>query len=58
MIRGDHMNASTNDSMKKATSSGFAMRVLRSLGAIIVTAIVLYMLFGVPAYLLFGMFFS
>ncbi len=52
------MNASTNDSMKKATSSGFAMRVLRSLGAIIVTAIVLYMLFGVPAYLLFGMFFS
>ena len=52
------MKASTNDSIEEADSSGFAMRALRSLGAIMVTAIVLYMLFGVPAYLLFGMFFT
>ena len=58
MVRGDQMKASTNDSIEEADSSGFAMRALRSLGAIMVTAIVLYMLFGVPAYLLFGMFFT
>jgi|GEM_PF-1629349 hypothetical protein len=52
------MNASTKDSVGKATDGSLAMRVLRSLGAIIITTIVLYMLFGVPAYLLFGMFFS
>ncbi len=34
------------------------MRIIQSIGAIIVTALVLWFLFGVPAYLLFGFLFE
>lgn len=33
-------------------------RILQSIGAIIVTGLVFYFIFGIPAYLLFGMFFD
>ena len=34
------------------------MRIIQSIGAIIVTGLVLWFLFGVPAYLLFGFLFE
>jgi hypothetical protein len=34
------------------------MRIIQSIGAIIVTGLVLWFLFGVPAYILFGFLFE
>ncbi len=39
-------------------AQGRSARVLQSIGATIVTAGALWFLFGVPAYLLFGIFFE
>ena len=33
-------------------------RIMQSIGAIVVTIAALYFVFGIPAYLLFGMFFD
>ncbi|MCZ6460453.1 MAG: hypothetical protein O6766_13955 [Gammaproteobacteria bacterium] len=33
-------------------------RILQAVGAVVVTLFVLWFLFGIPAYLLFGMFFE
>lgn len=33
-------------------------RVLQAIGAVVVTLLALWFLFGIPAYLLFGMFFE
>ncbi len=52
------MTSVTGEDSKELRSSGKWMRIIQSVGAIIVTGLVLWFLFGVPAYLLFGIFFS
>jgi len=48
--------ATTEESREKQPTSKW-VRIIQSIGAIIVTGLVLWFLFGVPAYLLFGIFF-
>lgn len=45
------------ENRKADPPASLLLRVIQSIGAIIVTALVFWFLFGVPAYLLFGMFF-
>ena len=52
------MASATSEDSKEIQSTRKWMRVIQSIGAIIVTGLVLWFLFGVPAYLLFGIFFS
>jgi len=52
------MTSVTSEDSKKVQSTGKWMRFMQSIGAIIVTGLVLWFLFGVPGYLLFGIFFS
>lgn len=52
-------NTSTETSTEQgALPASKTKRVLQSIGAVIVTGLVFYFIFGIPAYLLFGMFFD
>lgn len=51
------MTPDIREDRKVERSASLLVRVIQSIGAIIVTALVFWFLFGVPAYLLFGIFF-
>ena len=52
------MTSATSEDSNTKRPVGRWMRILQSIGAIIVTALALWFLFGVPAYLLFGFLFE
>ena len=52
------MTSATSEDQNAKRPIGRWMRIIQSIGAIIVTALVLWFLFGVPAYLLFGFLFE
>ena len=52
------MPSATSEKSNETHSTKKWGRIIQSIGAIIVTGLVLWFLFGVPAYLLFGIFFS
>jgi hypothetical protein len=52
------MPSATNEDSSAKRPLGRWMRILQSIGAIIVTGLILWFLFGVPAYLLFGFLFQ
>jgi len=52
------MTSATSEDSNTKRPIGRWTRIIQSIGAIIVTALVLWFLFGVPAYLLFGFLFE
>ena len=52
------MTSATNKDSNTKRPLGRWTRIVQSIGAIIVTGFVLWFLFGVPAYLLFGFLFQ
>ena len=52
------MASVTSEESKEIQPTKKWVRSIQSIGAIIVTGLVLWFLFGVPAYLLFGIFFA
>ncbi len=48
----------SEDTQHKAIPKSKLRRVLQAIGAVLVTLFGLWFLFGIPAYLLFGMFFE
>lgn len=52
------MTSATNEGSKAGQTPTRWVRIAQSIGAMIVTGLILWFLFGVPAYLLFGMFFD
>ena len=52
------MTSATSEDPNAKRPIGRWMRIIQSIGAIIVTGLVLWFLFGVPAYLLFGFLFE
>ena len=51
------MTPDLHEDRKVKRPTSLLVRIIQSIGAIIVTALVFWFLFGVPAYLLFGIFF-
>ncbi|NOX49211.1 MAG: hypothetical protein GXP16_01575 [Gammaproteobacteria bacterium] len=52
------MASVVNKEAQVAQASTRLVRILQSIGAVVVTIVVLWFLFGIPAYLLFDTFFE
>jgi len=51
-------SAASEDSQTDAAKPTGLVRVLQNTGAVLIAAFALWFLFGIPAYLLFGIFFD